>query len=119
MAYNNFADNKPVASDNGLVFADDTRNNLMAMRDAVVSGTMVGWNYSTSGGTADKPDQILYTKGSEVIRMSLTWGTTGGEADNVTQMALDYSLDGVSYDSMGTQTISYDSSSNVTAINWS
>ena len=119
MAYEAFADNLPVSSDNGLKVVDDTRNNLMAMRDAVVAGVMPGWDYSPNGGTAEQPAEFLYTKGSERIRGAVTWGSSGGADGNVTQIAWSYSSNGgSSYDAMGTQGVTYDSDANVTAITW-
>jgi len=115
MTYTAFADDKPVASDSGLTVVDDTRNNLMAMRDAVVMGAMSGWNYAPSGGTAEEPATLTYSKGTERLRATLTW--SGG---NVTQAVWAYSSNsGSTFDTIGTESITYDSGSNVTAVSWS
>lgn len=99
------------------------RTNGDALRDAVVAGFMPGWNFAASGGSAEEPAALTYSKGTERIRASLTWGTTGGEDGNVTVMLLEYSSDsGSSYvdlTALSTLTVSYDSSGNVTAATWS
>lgn len=122
MAYTSFDDTKPVSSDNGLVTVDAIRNNLLAMRDAVVMGAFNDWNYApTVGtGTASQPQYAVYSKGTERLRATLTWGTTGGADGNVTQMVWAYSSDsGSTYDTIGTQAITYDTDANVTGITWS
>lgn len=119
MPYDAFADNLPVSTDNGLKVVDDTRKNLMAMRDAVVMGAMDGWNYNPNGGTAGQPAQFVYSKGTERILGSVTWGTSGGADGNVTQIVWSYSSNsGSTYDTIGTQGITYDADANVTAIAW-
>jgi hypothetical protein len=119
VAYVSFQDSKPVASDAGVDVVDDMRTNMMALRDAVVAGVMEGWNYAPSGGTAEQPATFNYTKGSERVRGSVTWGTTGGEAGNPTAIVWQYTANLSTYDTIGTQTIAYDSSGNVTSITWS
>lgn len=118
MAYSDFTDGKPVGTDTGLDAIDTIRENLMALRDAVVAGAMAGWDYSSSGG--GEPATVTYSKGTERIRGSLTWGTSGGADGNVTQAVWEYSSDsGGSYDAIGTESVSYDASANVTAVTWS
>ena len=60
MAYTPFVDSKPVATDTGTVFADTARENLMAMRDAVVMGMMKGWAYAQVEGTGTASIQQRY-----------------------------------------------------------
>ena len=122
MAYTDFEENKPVASDTGLVVVDNIRNNLMAMRDAVVAGTMYGWDFSKidGTGTADQPQYMLYTKGVEIIRLTFTWGTTGGADGNPTQIVYEYSANsGTDYDAIGTLSFTYDTDSNLITQVWS
>ena len=119
MPYTAFEDAKPVATDNGLTVVDDIRHNLMALRDAVVAGGMVGWNYSASGGSAHQRAEVIYSKGTERIRGTLTWGTLNGADGNVTKAIWAYSADsGVTYDAIGTEAIAYDADANVTAVTW-
>jgi len=120
MAYNAFVDGKPVAADTGTQFADFTRENLMALRDAVVAGTMAGWNYAPAGGTAEEPATVTYSKSTERIRGTLTWGSAGGSDGSVTQAVWEYSSDsGSTWDAVGTQAVTYDAGGNVTAVTWS
>lgn len=117
MAYTSFVDNKPVATDTGAVFADTTRENLMAMRDAVVMGAMVGWAYSSSGGA--EPATITYSKGTERLRASLDWGSSGGADGNVTEAVWEYSADsGSTYDAIGTEEITYTTDGLVSVVAW-
>ena len=114
MAYTQFADSKPVASDNGLTVIDDTRNNLMAMRDNLITGAAAGWSYTPSGGSATEPAVMTYAKGTERLRATITW-TSG----NPTQIVYAYSSNsGSTYDTIGTKSITYDADSNVTGASW-
>lgn len=121
MAYTAFDATKPdAATQNGTQFAQAIRNNQAAMRDAIVTGSMPGFNYSVSGGTPEQPAIIYYKKGADWVRITLTWGTTGGADGNVTVAVLASSANsGGVYDTIGTQTMTYDLNGNVTATNWS
>lgn len=122
MAYVPFVDDKPVSSDNGNDTIDDARENLMALRDAVIIGALAGWNYSKTDGTgsAEQPQYIIYKNGTNWIRATLTWGSSGGSDGNVTVALWEYSSNsGTGYDTIGTETIAYDTASNVTSTTWS
>lgn len=120
MPYTPFVDSKPVGTDTGTEAINYIRQNLMAMRDAVVMGAMIDWDFSKSGGTAEEPAIILYTKGVERLRVSLTWGTSGGEDGNVKVALWEYSSNsGTNYDTVGTQTMTYDASGNPSTAVWS
>ena len=121
MAYNFYDETKPdPAADNGTAFGTNIRINTDALRDAVVAGTFQGFDMSVSGGTAEQPALILYTKSTEIVRASITWGSAGGATDNAEVILYEFSSDtGGSYDTIGTLTITYDSSSNATATTWS
>lgn len=74
----------------------------------------------TAANVADSPKSLCYTKSTERVRAALTWGTAGGEAGNPTVIAYSYSSDsGASYAAIGTKTITYDGSGNITATTWS
>lgn len=118
---------KPDAStQNGTQFAGSTRDNIRAMRDALVAtGLVQGFAYSVSGGTAEQPATLYYKRSTEWIKVDLTWGTSGGEAGNVTKAAYYYSSNsGSAYDGMAdasgnyVATITYDSNGNCTATSW-
>lgn len=110
MPYTDFDDSKPVATDNGVATVDAIRNNLLAMRDSVIMGFMPGWSATPSGGTNEQPAQWLYSKGTERLRASITWGTTGGADGNPTQVVWEYSSDsGSTWDTVSTQSIVWNS----------
>lgn len=121
MSYTAFNAATPdAATQNGTQFAQSTRANLAALRDAcVLGGGFPGWAMAASGGTAEQPATLTYSRGTERVRATLTWGTTGGEAGNVTQAVYAYSANsGTDYGTIGTKTITYDGSGNVTATAW-
>lgn len=121
MAYSPYDDTVPDAATQSISqMGSSTRANMDALRDMVLMGAAKSWNYSkTDGtGTAEQPQYVLLTKGSEILRQTLTWGTTGGEAGNVTQIVAEFNA-GAGYDTIGTLTIAYDSSGNVTTTTWS
>lgn len=120
MAYTQFDPATPdAATQNITQFAASVRENLAAIRDIAALGAPPGWDYSWSGGTAEKPTTMLWSKGTERLRATCTWGTTGGAADNLTVAVFAYSADGTTYDTIGTQTIAYDTAANVTSTTWS
>lgn len=104
----------------GTEFAQSVRDNQAALRDMVVLGSFPGWNLSVSGGTAEQPAILLRSKGTERLRASVTWGTSGGEDGNPTVILYEYSNDsGVTYSAIGTNTITWDADGNVVATTWS
>lgn len=128
MAYTPFDKSVPDASTESInQITTSTRENFEAIRDAVVAGDMPGWEMSTSGGTAEQPAEIIYARSTERVKIALTWGSSGGADGNVTDAIYSYSSNsGTNYDLMADtdfplakQTITYDSSGNVTATGWS
>jgi hypothetical protein len=122
MAYTLFDPTTPDATTQTLTqMGQSERNNLKAVRDAcIMGGGFYGFNLAVSGGTADQPALLTYSKGTEKIKAALTWGTTGGEAGNITVVAYSYSADsGSTWATIGTKTITYDANANVTATTWS
>lgn len=121
MAYTPFDPTKPdPATQNGTAIMGSIRANLNAMRDACVMGSFAGFNMAATGGTADQPALLTYSKGTERVKAALTWGTTGGELGNCTVAVYSYSSNsGGSYDTIATCTVTYDGSGYVTATTWS
>jgi hypothetical protein len=122
MVYVPFVSDKPVIADNGDVVINNTRQNLMALRDGLVAGALVGWDLTVTvgGGTAEEPDEIIYKNGTEWIRLDLTWGTTGGDDGQVTVCVYAYSANsGGLYDTIGTLTNTYNGNGTLTASVWS
>lgn len=86
----------------------------------VMDGHYYAWALTPSGGTAEQPAVIVYAKGVERVRATLTWGTTGGAAGNVATAVYEYSANsGTNYSSIGTKTMTYDAAGNVTLTAWS
>jgi hypothetical protein len=94
----------------------------MALRDACVAGALVDWNLdiTVGGGSAAEPDELIYKKSTEWLRLQITWGTTGGDDGQPTVIVYAYSANsGGLYDTIGTATMTYDSSGNMTDVTWS
>lgn len=121
MAYTHYNPAAPDAvTQNGAQFGTSTRENLRALRDMVVAGVTPGWAMTPSGGTDSQPAVITYSNATERLRVSLTWGETGGAAGNVTAAAYSYSADaGATWDAIGTRSIDYDTAGFVTGTTWS
>lgn len=129
MVYTKFTPDTPVITDTGAEVIDDTRNNLMALRDAIVGGALADWWMTPSGGTAEEPAQIIYEKGRtgdrEAVRLTITWGTTGGEDGSPTTIVYAYAPDyptltaNPGWDTIGTADMTYDIDGNLTDIQWS
>lgn len=124
MAYNHFTNNKPSGADDGPDVVADIEKNLQALRDMIAaSGGLPGWDYAKTDGTgsAEQPQYMTWAYDANVkIRATLTWGTTGGEAGNVTGIVWDYTEDNFSTtDNIGTQTLAFDANGNPTTITWS
>ncbi len=121
MSYPHFDPARPDAvTENITQFAAGIRENLAALRDIVLLGVAPGWSYSTLDGTPEEPAYLFWAKGGEFIRAACTWGDTGGEAGNLTEAVYAYSDDGgLSWHPMGTYTITYNASGDVTSAVWS
>jgi len=122
MAYTAFVPDKPDIADDGDVVINNTRENLMALRDAVVSGALVGWDLTVTigGGSAEEPDEIIYKNTPEWVRLAVTWGTAGGEDGQPLVVVYAYSANsGGVYDTIGTLTMSYNANGTATGGVWS
>lgn len=127
MVYVAFVSDKPVIADNGNIVIDNTRENLMALRDAIVAGALKGWWFTPSGGTAAEPAIIYYevtrTGTRECVRLTITWGTTGGDDGQpkviVYAYAPDWNGSTGTFDAIGTASMTYDGSGNMTDLQWS
>jgi len=135
MAYVPYIETTPdPTSENGTVAFDSTRENLVALRDAIVmNGTFPGWDGEAQdsddspSSTPDQPDQWVYSKGTERVKVELTWGSSGGADGNVTEVIASYSANsGTLYEVMGDtgyplgkMTITYDVDANAISWTWS
>lgn len=120
MAYTHYDVTKPdPATQNVTQGCDSMRSNERALCHAVVMGSMPYWNVTPSGGSAEQPAVITHSNGTQRVRETITYGTTGGAAGNVTQVVVAYSSNsGGTWDGFGTMTIAYDAAGNVTGITW-
>jgi hypothetical protein len=112
MAYTQLDVTKPDhTTQNGTQMLQSIRDNIAALRNADIAG-LTGWTYSQSGGTAIQPAVVLYTSGVFQIKLTLTWGTTGGANGNVTAVTAEYSQDsGGTWDTVETRSsMTYDAS---------
>lgn len=120
MPYIQFDQTKPTGTANGSVTLQHVRENLAAIRDIAALGAAIGWNYTWFGGTAENPENTRLDRGTERLRATITWGTSGGADGNATQIVFAYSQNsGGTYETIGTQAIAYDASGNVTSTTWS
>lgn len=117
MPYTAFDSSKPDATAQTLTqMGQSERNNFMALRDADFFGGDPGWTYSQTGGTANEPTTQLWSKGTERLRITATFGTTGGDNGNLTAATLEYSSDsGSTYDTIEARTLTYDGDGNFTS----
>jgi len=121
-AYQKFVPDKPDIADDGDVVINNTRENLMALRDAIVMGALVSWDLATADitGPAAEPTQLVYKRSTEWIRLVITWGTTGGDDGQPLTVAYSYSANsGTLYHVIGTLTNTYDASGNLRSALWS
>ena len=125
MPYAAFDKNKPSGASNGTVTTQEIRDNLMALRDAVVTGGIPGFNCAASGGTEDQRLQYLFTgtgvNAAERVKVTVVWGTTGGATGNPETITFTYSSDsGVSYPiTIGVLTVVYTANGYFSSYTWS
>ncbi len=123
MAYTHFVDDKPVIADDGDVVINNTRENLMALRDDVLMGVVVGWDMTITGANPEEPDEIIYSDNSstEALKLDITWGTTAGADGNPTIIVYRWSTDdfGAVDDPIGTLTFTYHASGATLTSVWS
>ena len=117
MAYTQYQDSKPVISDSGGAVIDAVRDNLLALRDSIVTGALVGWDMTASGsGVGDgTPSQIEWRKDGALIYAGITWSQ-----GNPTRIDYKHQASGSStIEDIGTLTIIYSNDGNVTGSVWS
>lgn len=116
MAYTAFDPTTPAGTQAGTAVCDSARNNGKAIRDAVLMGAMDGFVFSVSGGTASQPATMFWKNGTIWLRATITWGAGTGTDGNPTNIVWELSLNsGGVYDTIDTQTFTWDSSGNLTA----
>jgi hypothetical protein len=122
MAYPRFTENKPVISpDTGGQVIQYTRENLHALRDAIVGGALYGWAMQASMlvGGEDQPSNLTWSKDVYRISCAITWGTSGNE--QYQPKYLDYTWSGNSgatWDEIGRLTLTFTTGGNVVSSVW-
>ena len=66
-------------------------NSIQSEESLFGTGFLHGWDISLSGGSAEQPQYMIWSKGTNRVRVELTWGTSGGEDGNVTRCVVSYS----------------------------
>lgn len=103
---------KPIVTDTRQNVADEARDNINALAEAIVGLSLTGYVYSQSGGTAEKPTTMTWTADPYRVKATLTW--TG---DFVTTVVLEHSENsGGAYSSISSATLTYDGSNNLTGV---
>lgn len=124
MAYTPFNDQKPDPTvDNGTAAFTNTRTNLLALRDGVVTGRLVGWDVTAFNSAETGPPNdlsqipvIRYAKGVERLRDTITWDGSSGLP---TKIKVEYSTDsGSTYSVIGTENYTWDAGYNFPATSW-
>lgn len=125
MAYTHFDRTTPDAESQSIVeMGVSTRENFAALQDAIITtGTVPQWDgesQDSDGGTPpttpETPDQVVYSKGTERVKVTMTWSGS----DILTSAVFYYSANsGTLYETMGTVTITYDGSDNYLSHAWS
>jgi hypothetical protein len=116
----------PASTDGGGTTLDHVRRNLLAVRDMVIMYGMVpGWNYSYSGGTAEQPADVLFTKSISGVNHKVKLTHTYNGDGTVQKVACYYSADNAAtWDNLDddagnfVQTFTYDGSANLIASTW-
>lgn len=113
MAYTPFVPTTPAITQTRQQIVDSTRNNLLALRDAIMIGRVPGATFSTLGGSAEEPAQRIWSSGTDRWRATYTYSS-----GFITQVIWEYSSNsGGLYDVIATETINYDGNGNTTGGN--
>jgi hypothetical protein len=114
-AYVYFDEAKPDPDNQRTSDINAMRTNLSALRDALIFEDFYGFNYSWSGGTAEEPTCQFYKDGNDWLRLTIIW--SGG---NPASILYELSTDGgVNYETIGTQTFTWDAEGNLSSTAWS
>lgn len=121
MPYFKFNKSTPSFRDERDEFVDNSRNQEIALRDAMTSGRLAAPFDFFIGGSLSMPLQFSYVN-IESLRAALTWGTSGGALDQPTRIIYDHKEDQRIFtptDTIATVDITYDADGNVATTTWS
>lgn len=124
MPYTKFDKTQPNFRNERDEFVDNSRNQLIALRDSMVDGRLASVNnFRYSDFLTPTPLYIYYENAyQERVQADFTWGTTGGALDQPTVIAFTHKADfqiSTTADPIGTETITYDADGNLDTITWS
>ena len=112
---------KPASGDAFLTVIDDTRTNLMALRDFLSAGICKNWSYSiTAGGGTNynQPSVVTRTNTAaapDIKIQEIIWYNTTG---TVQKIIFQHQLTGSSNTMLGEKQFTYDSDSNLLSTLW-
>jgi len=112
MAYNQFNPATPAGTQTGTAAVDSMRNNLIALRDSIIGGFVVGFTYAAQAGNSipELPQFQTWSNGALRLRATNTWSGTF-----CTQTLWEFSSNsGGSYDPIVTEVRVYDINGNLT-----
>lgn len=112
LAYNNAV---PVGTQTGPAFAVSNLQNQRALADAIVAGTLQGWDLTVNGPDFSQPSSLLYANGTDQLRATLTWTASG----NPQSLLWESNRNGAGWERIGLKTITYSGNDEVTAVTWS
>ena len=118
MAYSAFDSAKPASSETGTAVPGSANVNDCALWDASLMLGTKSFDFSLTAGTGStqRPQYVFFKNGTRWLRGTCTWGSTGGEKYNPTQIVWELSTNsGSSYDTIATQTFTWDSNGYPTA----
>lgn len=124
-SYTAFDATKPAGTQTGPQFATSANANDVASEDDIITGQPRSWAFSqvVGSGTAEQPQYMVWSSGTNRVRATITWGSAGGAAGNLSAITWEVSQDsGTTPNSTGTwasmgtaQSFTYDASGNLTA----
>lgn len=118
MAYTALDSAKPNSSELGSAVPGSANANDLALWDAglMLMTKSFEWSITAGTGTAQRPQYIFLKNGPRWLRGTITWGTSSGDKYNPTTIVWELSTNsGGAYDTIATQTITYDASGYPTA----
>ena len=123
MAYTEFDSTKPdLATQSITNYSASVKGNDIALLDQLVTvGQLPGWDYAVTGGTTDKPTQIIYTYSATIkVRVNMTYDGSDRISTFKAQKTINGSTwDDMSYNGKDTATFAYDGNGYLSTVTWS
>jgi hypothetical protein len=85
-----------------------TNVDIREVFNALMTGMHLGWSVQYLGSDLSKPSAKVYSKGSERIRLLISYNVGGPANGKVSQIVYEYSEDsGVNYSTLGIEQFTY------------